>query len=86
MPLKPHPTDPDKMVFDNKDRIAAIEKSWKQEGVCAKCGGIVYDPVIPQLGWQGLTEEEIDGFGEYAELALDYIRLAEAKLKEKNGL
>ena len=92
MPLKPHPTDPDKMVFDNKDRIAAIEKLGKQAGVCAKCGGIVYDPVIPQLGRHGLREDdalqllpvmpyeyEID-----VEMILEFASAIEQALKEKN--
>ena len=49
-----------------------------------ECGTFIGNTNPPQREWQGLTDEEIEEFGEYAELALDYIRLAEAKLREKN--
>lgn len=33
----------------------------EEGGVCARCGGLVFDPVIPQKRheWVGLTDEEM---------------------------
>lgn len=59
-------------------------------GVCARCGGIVFDPVIPQTKreWVDLSDELIDktswDFAEY-EGFQQGARWAQTKLKEMNA-
>jgi len=43
MVLKAHPTDPDKLIFDNKDRIELLNALTAP----------------PQREWQGLTAEDL---------------------------
>ena len=76
MPLKPHPTDPDKMVYES--RYYDIPEL---QGVTT----------TPQRTWVGLTDEEIDDIANsiladdpvlwWRKLSQDI----EAKLKEKNA-
>lgn len=67
----------------------------EEGGVCARCGGLVFDPVIPQKRheWEPLTDEQIkqilddcDNGEEDAEYALAFARAIEAAhgIKEKN--
>jgi hypothetical protein len=76
MVLKAHPTDPDKLIFDNKDRIELLNAL----------------SAPPQREWQGLTDEEMfdclaqtDGEAKRLPLGFKWFAEAiEAKLKEKN--
>ena len=43
------------LLLQQADRIAELEKDGK---VCATCGGLVYDAVLPQT--KPLSDEEID--------------------------
>jgi len=65
----------------------------EEGGVCARCGGLVFDPVIPQKRheWVGLTDEQLDdiyycveGGKNALETWREQARAVEAKLKEKN--
>ena len=58
MPLKQHPTDPDKLVF-------------------------VKGEYNLQKPWVGLTDEEVQYIAD-SEYEEAFVRLVEAKLKEKN--
>jgi len=81
MVLKAHPTDPDKLIFDNKDRIELLNTL----------------SAPPHHEWQGLTDEEIltddvlryhfglnGGAGPVSKKGKAVIAAIEAKLKEKN--
>ncbi len=78
MPLKPHPTDPNKMVY------------VKQEyGDIISDGG--YDPrnaaeYHKKKEWVGLTDEELNLIYAAPQTHIgQYARAIEAKLKEKNN-
>ena len=72
MVLKAHPTDPDKLIFDNEDRIELLKSL----------------SAPPQREWQGLTEQESGAIMEeldaYGTRLYEFARAIEAKLKEKN--
>ena len=76
MPLKPHPTDPDKMVYVSRQYDIP-----QLQGL-----------TTPQRPWVGLTDGEIDAIylqhhNQYDECESPnwgYERAIEAKLKEKN--
>ncbi len=55
----------------------------EEGGVCARCGGLVFDPVIPQnrQEWVGLTDDERDYI---VRNSLNVALSIEEKLKEKN--
>jgi len=80
-----------------KDEICGLLRQ-SQEPVCPECKAeILYECVAcsrnnypPQRTWVGLTDEEIDELhGSPMELehsgALKWVRIIEAKLKEKNA-
>ena len=64
----------------------------EEGGVCARCGGLVFDPVIPQkqqewvntTAWRGLTPEDWDYIEKNCGSIRSAIKTAEALLKEKN--
>ena len=70
MPLKPHPTDPDKMVyFSHRYDIPQLQ------GVTT----------APQREWVGLTDEEINSWDlPDKPTVAQFARFVEAKLKERN--
>ena len=59
---------------------------YEEGGVCARCGGLVFDPVIPQKRheWVGLTPEDWDYIEKNCGSIRSAIKTAEALLKEKN--
>ena len=91
MPLKPHPTDPDKMVYESR--------KYDLADTCKECHlkDTVYDllgdlkvanlklSVQSQRTWVGLTDEDI-ALIDWESLVTrkDCVRAIEAKLKEKN--
>ena len=95
MPLKPHPTDPDKVIFvtdrfDSQSYANEYERGFI-DGMQKQMQSSV-DKAVTAMGkreWVGLTDEERDYFT-YIDAKdkarfrkyFDYI---EAKLKEKNG-
>jgi len=70
MVLKAHPTDPDKLIFDNKDRIELLNAL----------------SAPPQREWQGLTMEEVQEIltDPRYQMKPFIVHAVEAKLKEKN--
>jgi hypothetical protein len=75
MPLKQHPTDPDKMIYASRHYDIP-----QLQGV-----------TTTQRPWVGLTDEERDaitskviGFNSCVGWEEDYAKAIEAKLKEKN--
>jgi hypothetical protein len=69
MPLKPHPTDPDKMVYVSRQYDLQTEREWV---------GLT-DAEIAELH----HEIKVRLMGTYK--AEDIYRAIEAKLREKNG-
>lgn len=76
MVLKAHPTDPDKLIFDNKDRVELLNAL----------------SAPPQRKWQGLTDDEIELDWQFMHDEegnppdqCDFARAIEAKLREKNA-
>ena len=70
MPLKPHPTDPDKMVyFSHRYDIPQLQ------GVTT----------APQREWVGLTDEEINSWDlPVLPTVAEFARFVEATLRSKN--
>jgi hypothetical protein len=73
MPLKPHPTDPDKMVYvSHRYDIPKLREEDDD----------IQDYVRP---WVGLTDEELHEIcNSYYYGDKELLKLLEAKLKEKN--
>ena len=69
MPLKPHPTDPDKMVYASR---------WYD---IPQLQGVT----TAQRPWVGLTEDEIENIEEKALTKQWAIRMALAAVKERNA-
>ena len=71
MPLKPHPTDPEKMVyFSHRYDIPQLQ------GVTT----------APQREWVGLTDEDIESWVlPDKPTVAQFARFVETKLKEKNN-
>jgi len=89
MPLKPHPTDPDKMVFvshryDLQSHANEYERGFI-DGMQKQMQSSV-DKAVNAIGkreWVGLTDDdEIPWDGVDAK---SFARAIEAKLKNKNG-
>jgi len=97
MPFKPHPTDPDKMVYESrKYDFEPIE--WRQHANAYEQGFIdgmqkqmqsSVDKAVNAMGkreWVGLTDEDklhIEIMGGKSDVML--AEMVEAKLKQKNG-
>ena len=70
---------------------AALAQQEQEPSVCARCGGLVYDPVWvaqsdpPRREWQGLTEEERAKIIEYGSTLADIASAIEQALKERNN-
>ena len=91
MPLKPHPTDPDKMVYasphydlpDTPTARAYLAKVLEDEDD---------DIQVYKRPWVGLTDEEVELYWDWEDFQtgagrstiLEMVRDIEAKLKEKN--
>lgn len=89
MPLKPHPTDPDKMVYvsrqydmpDTPTARAYLAKVLEDD-----------DTQVYKREWVGLTDEEVELYWDWWDFQigagrstiLEMVRDIEAKLKEKN--
>ncbi len=64
----------------------------EEGGVCARCGGLVFDPVLPQKKqeWVGLTEQEqgaiMEDLNAHGTNLYHFAKAIEAKLREKNSL
>jgi len=99
MPLKPHPTDPDKMVYVKGEYMKLIPMQPnlpeattalgtvvkpKRWVECAKCKKL---SPLEESEWISLTDDEIYEAVEDSNSVLvkDMARAIEAKLKEKNG-
>ena len=92
MPLKPHPTDPDKMVFvSNKYDFQSNANEYERgfiDGMQKQMQSSV-DKAVNAMGkreWVGLTDEEIQEClqGLPTQTIDVYARRIEAKLKELN--
>ena len=98
MPFKPHPTDPDKMVYESrKYDFEPIE--WRQHASAYEQGFIdgmqkqmqsSVDKAVNAMGkreWVGLTDEEIQEClqGLPTQTIDVYARRIESKLKDKNN-
>ena len=83
MPLKPHPTDPDKMVYVSRQYDLPSQYSD-----IVSDGGMdprnKFDKPEQRL-WIGLTDEERDDLLDNYITAEGRARAIEAKLKEKNA-
>ena len=97
MPLKPHPTDPDKMVYvdggytklipmqtnlpEATTALGTVVKP-KRWVECAKCKKV---SPLEERDWVGLTDDEVADLGLFhAVVDEECVRAIEAKLKEKN--
>jgi hypothetical protein len=76
MPLKPHPTDPKKMVYVS--RQYEMPQSYRYVKTVHECKPVY----VAQRPWVGLTDEEREEIA--LEVPMDAICITEAKLKEKN--
>ena len=86
MPLKPHPTDPDKMVYvsrqydlpEYKPMHPEMRKMWEDHfDKCFRSGS--------QRTWVGLTAKEVADIVVYPmNPTADVVKAIEAKLKAKN--
>ena len=93
MPFKPHPTDPDKVIFvshhyDLQSHANEYERGFI-DGMQKQMQSNV-DKAVNAMGkreWVGLTDEEIQEClqGLPTQTIDVYARRIEAKLKEKNG-
>ena len=92
MPLKPHPTDPDKVIFvtdrfDSQSYANEYERGFI-DGMQKQMQSSV-DKAVNAMGkreWVGLTDEEIQEClqGLPTQTIDVYARRIEAKLKERN--
>jgi len=92
MPLKPHPTDPDKVIFvtdrfDSQSYANEYERGFI-DGMQKQMQSSV-DKAVNSMGkreWVGLTDEEIQEClqGLPTQTIDVYARRIEAKLKERN--
>jgi len=84
MPLKPHPTDPDKMVYvsrqydmpDTPTARAYLAKVLEDD-----------DTQVYKKPWVGLTDEEVDQFHNWKDCTWstnELVRHVEATLRSKN--
>ena len=97
MPLKPHPTDPDKMVYVKGEytKFIPIQQNLPEATTalgtvvnpkrwveCAKCKKL---SPLEEREWVGLTNEEARELCvANVPYVIDMVRALEAKLKEKN--
>lgn len=99
MPFKPHPTDPDKVIFvshrfDSQSYANEYERGFV-DGMQKQMQSSV-DKAVNAMGkreWVGLTDEEISEFETWLDNEEekigwnpppDIVKYLEAKLKEKN--
>jgi hypothetical protein len=98
MPLKPHPTDPDKMVYVKGEytKLIPIQQNLPEATTalgtvvnpkrwveCAKCKKL---SPLEEREWIGLTDEEARELCvANVPYVIDMVRALEAKLKEKNA-
>ncbi len=94
MPLKPHPTDPDKMVYvsrqydlpEYKPMHPEMRKMWEDHfDKCFRSGSPRTWVGLTDVEWINIVNKNKAWFGHRPdEVAHEVAKLVEAKLKEKN--